>query len=234
MDFPSLQRHPRSGYIYARGTLDNKWQVAANIMTMLMFKRANVALDRDVIFAAEAGEEASTGPGIEYLVARTGPRSTPRHASRKGAASSGRRQVRFASSKPVRNATRRASWCPPDLRPRFAPMRTSAIFHLARPSKRSHSGIRPCASTTPPDRISKNWRPSRRPNRPTDTTACSTPRNPRDPRVSSRARTQPLLHAAHFDFAEHHHRRLPGQRDSVAAEATLEFALCRMRNAGFL
>jgi acetylornithine deacetylase/succinyl-diaminopimelate desuccinylase-like protein len=42
--------------------------VAAGMMTMLLLKRGNVALDRDVIFAAEAGEEASTGPGIEHLV----------------------------------------------------------------------------------------------------------------------------------------------------------------------
>jgi acetylornithine deacetylase/succinyl-diaminopimelate desuccinylase-like protein len=31
-------------------------------------KRAHVPLDRDVIFVSEAGEEAATGPGIDYLV----------------------------------------------------------------------------------------------------------------------------------------------------------------------
>jgi acetylornithine deacetylase/succinyl-diaminopimelate desuccinylase-like protein len=38
------------------------------MMTMVLLKRGNVPLDRDVIFVSEAGEEASTGPGIEYLV----------------------------------------------------------------------------------------------------------------------------------------------------------------------
>jgi acetylornithine deacetylase/succinyl-diaminopimelate desuccinylase-like protein len=60
--FPPFSATPDGGYVYGRGTLDNKWQVAAGMMTMLLLKRGNVALDRDVIFAAEAGEEASTGP----------------------------------------------------------------------------------------------------------------------------------------------------------------------------
>ena len=38
-------------------------------MTMLMLKRLNVPLDRDVIFLAEAGEEGSTGVGIGFMVA---------------------------------------------------------------------------------------------------------------------------------------------------------------------
>jgi acetylornithine deacetylase/succinyl-diaminopimelate desuccinylase-like protein len=35
---------------------------------MLLLKRSHAALDRDVIFVSEAGEEFSTGPGIQYLV----------------------------------------------------------------------------------------------------------------------------------------------------------------------
>jgi len=66
--FPPFSAERNGGYVYGRGTLDNKWQVAAGMMTMLLLKRGNIALDRDVIFAAEAGEEAATGPGIEYLV----------------------------------------------------------------------------------------------------------------------------------------------------------------------
>ncbi len=58
----------KDGYVYGRGTLDDKPDVTAGLMTMLLLKRSKVALDRDVIFAIEAGEEASTGPGIEYLV----------------------------------------------------------------------------------------------------------------------------------------------------------------------
>ena len=66
--FPPFSATRDGGYVYGRGVLDNKWQVAANIETMLLLKRRGVPLDRDVIFVAEAGEEAATGPGIEYLV----------------------------------------------------------------------------------------------------------------------------------------------------------------------
>jgi acetylornithine deacetylase/succinyl-diaminopimelate desuccinylase-like protein len=58
----------QNGYIYGRGTLDDKPDVTSGLMTMLLLKKSKLALDRDVIFVIEAGEEASTGPGIEYLV----------------------------------------------------------------------------------------------------------------------------------------------------------------------
>src|SRR5882724_7118217 len=61
--YPPFSATRKDGYVYSRGVLDNKWQVASGMMTMLMLKRGNVPLDRDVIFVAEAGEEASTGPG---------------------------------------------------------------------------------------------------------------------------------------------------------------------------
>lgn len=57
------------GYIYGRGTLDDKPSVAAALMTMLRLKRANVPLDRDVIFLAEASEEGNGPFGINHMVA---------------------------------------------------------------------------------------------------------------------------------------------------------------------
>lgn len=66
--FPPFSATRQGGYVYGRGTLDDKSDLLAAMMTMLTLKRANVPLDRDVIFVSEAGEEASTGPGIEYLV----------------------------------------------------------------------------------------------------------------------------------------------------------------------
>ena len=56
------------GYIYARGTLDDKDNVTASLMVMLLLKRLAVPLSRDVIFLAEAGEEGSTSFGIEHVV----------------------------------------------------------------------------------------------------------------------------------------------------------------------
>jgi acetylornithine deacetylase/succinyl-diaminopimelate desuccinylase-like protein len=66
--FPPFSAARDNGYIYGRGTLDDKPNLTAAMMTMLLLKRSGVKLDRDVIFLSEAGEEASTGPGIEYVV----------------------------------------------------------------------------------------------------------------------------------------------------------------------
>ena len=62
---PAKWTHPpfgavvADGYVYGRGTLDDKDNVVASLMTMLVLKRLNVTLDRDVIFLAEAGEEGT-------------------------------------------------------------------------------------------------------------------------------------------------------------------------------
>jgi len=56
------------GYIYGRGTVDDKDNLTAALMVMVLLKRANVPLDRDVIFLAESGEEGTTRVGIELMV----------------------------------------------------------------------------------------------------------------------------------------------------------------------
>jgi acetylornithine deacetylase/succinyl-diaminopimelate desuccinylase-like protein len=66
--FPPFAATRRGGYVYGRGTVDDKDNVVAALMAMLTLKRANVPLDRDVIFLAEAGEEGSTRIGIQYMV----------------------------------------------------------------------------------------------------------------------------------------------------------------------
>jgi acetylornithine deacetylase/succinyl-diaminopimelate desuccinylase-like protein len=59
----------KDGYIWGRGSKDDKPVLTANLITMLMLKRLAVQLDRDVIFLAESGEEAdTTGVGINYMV----------------------------------------------------------------------------------------------------------------------------------------------------------------------
>ncbi len=55
------------GYIYGRGTVDDKDNVVANVMTMLMLKRLGVKLDRDVILLIEAGEEGTSRLGIQFM-----------------------------------------------------------------------------------------------------------------------------------------------------------------------
>jgi len=59
----------KDGYIWGRGSKDDKPVLAANLIAMLMLKRLGVQLDRDVIFLAESGEEADlAGVGINYVV----------------------------------------------------------------------------------------------------------------------------------------------------------------------
>jgi acetylornithine deacetylase/succinyl-diaminopimelate desuccinylase-like protein len=71
---PAKWTHPpfgavvADGYVYGRGTLDDKDNAVASLMTLLVLKRLNVALDRDVIFLAEAGEEGTTRVGIQFMV----------------------------------------------------------------------------------------------------------------------------------------------------------------------
>ena len=56
------------GFIYGRGTLDDKDNVAAALTVMILLKREGVQLDRDIIFLAESGEEGTPEVGINYMV----------------------------------------------------------------------------------------------------------------------------------------------------------------------
>jgi acetylornithine deacetylase/succinyl-diaminopimelate desuccinylase-like protein len=61
----------KDGYVWGRGTRDDKDNLAANLMVVLLLKRSGVVLDRDVIFLAESGEEADpAGVGIAFMVER--------------------------------------------------------------------------------------------------------------------------------------------------------------------
>jgi acetylornithine deacetylase/succinyl-diaminopimelate desuccinylase-like protein len=66
--FPPFAATRHGGYVYGRGTVDDKDNVVAALMAMLLLKRLDVPLDRDVIFLAEAGEEGSTRIGIQFMV----------------------------------------------------------------------------------------------------------------------------------------------------------------------
>jgi acetylornithine deacetylase/succinyl-diaminopimelate desuccinylase-like protein len=59
----------KDGYIWGRGTIDDKDKLVTMLMMMLLAKRSGAVLDRDLIFLAEAGEEADpTGVGIDFMV----------------------------------------------------------------------------------------------------------------------------------------------------------------------
>jgi acetylornithine deacetylase/succinyl-diaminopimelate desuccinylase-like protein len=59
----------KEGYLYGRGSVDDKSMDAANLEVFLLLHRMKVPLDRDVILLAEAGEEGTTQFGIDYMVA---------------------------------------------------------------------------------------------------------------------------------------------------------------------
>jgi acetylornithine deacetylase/succinyl-diaminopimelate desuccinylase-like protein len=65
---PPFDATREGGYVYGRGTVDDKDNLVAALMAMLTLKRRGVALDRDVIFLSESGEEGATRVGIQFLV----------------------------------------------------------------------------------------------------------------------------------------------------------------------
>src|SRR5580704_4639155 len=66
--FPPFSATRQGGYVYGRGTLDDKSDLLADMMTMLILKRTKAKTERDVILVSEAGEEGNSSIGIGYLV----------------------------------------------------------------------------------------------------------------------------------------------------------------------
>ena len=71
--FPPFGATRDGGYVYGRGTIDDKDNATAGLMTLLLLKRLNVPLDRDVILLNEAGEESNSRIGIQYMIAQHFP-----------------------------------------------------------------------------------------------------------------------------------------------------------------
>ena len=66
--FPPFSATRDGGYVYGRGTLDDKSNLFAAMMTMVLLKRTGAKMDRDLILVSEAGEEGNSRMGIGYLV----------------------------------------------------------------------------------------------------------------------------------------------------------------------
>ncbi len=60
----------KDGYLYGRGAIDDKGMLAANLAAFIALKRANVRLNRDVIFLATADEEQGGDASIKILIAK--------------------------------------------------------------------------------------------------------------------------------------------------------------------
>lgn len=57
--FPPFGGTVDGGYVYGRGTVDDKDNLVAGLMLVLQLHRNKTALDRDVILLAESGEEGA-------------------------------------------------------------------------------------------------------------------------------------------------------------------------------
>jgi acetylornithine deacetylase/succinyl-diaminopimelate desuccinylase-like protein len=71
--FPPFSATRDGGYVYSRGTLDDKPRATSGVMMLLLLKRLNVPLDRDVILLNESGEESNSRVGIQYMIAQHFP-----------------------------------------------------------------------------------------------------------------------------------------------------------------
>ena len=60
----------QNGYLYGRGTIDDKGMLATNLAALIALKRSNARLNRDVIFLASADEEQGGDASIKTLIAK--------------------------------------------------------------------------------------------------------------------------------------------------------------------
>jgi acetylornithine deacetylase/succinyl-diaminopimelate desuccinylase-like protein len=58
----------KEGYLYGRGSQDDKGMVAVALEVFLLLHRSGVELDRDVILMANAGEEGNPGLGVQFMI----------------------------------------------------------------------------------------------------------------------------------------------------------------------
>ena len=122
-----------SGYVYGRGTVDDKDNVIAGLMTMLALKRQKTPLDRDVIFLSEAGEEGSTRVGIKFMTEQNFPAIDAEYCFAEGAnvvRSGGK--VKFAGVQTLEKIPRAIELTARGVSGHASvPLRTNAVVHLA-------------------------------------------------------------------------------------------------------
>ena len=121
------------GYIYGRGTVDDKDNLVAGLMVMLMLKRQNVPLDRDVIFLAESGEEGSTRVGIQFMAGQHFPKIDAEYClAEGGSVSRAAGQIKFAAVQTLEKIPRAIELTARGISGHGSvPLQSNAVVHLA-------------------------------------------------------------------------------------------------------
>src|SRR5688572_5150588 len=136
---PAKWTHPpfsatrADGYVYGRGAVDDKDNVVAGLMLMLMLKRMNVPLDRDVILLAEAGEEGTTRVGIQLMAREHFPRIDAEYCLAEGGnVTRVGGQVKFASVQTLEKIPRAIELTARGISGHGSvPLQSNAVVHLS-------------------------------------------------------------------------------------------------------
>jgi acetylornithine deacetylase/succinyl-diaminopimelate desuccinylase-like protein len=131
--FPPFSATRDGGYVYGRGTVDDKDNVTGALMTMILLKRLDVPLDRDVIFVAEAGEEGGDPVGIDYLVTDQFPKIDAEYCLAEGGGVTRKNgRVAYATIQTLEKIPRRIEMVAGGVSGHGSvPLRTNPIVHLA-------------------------------------------------------------------------------------------------------
>ena len=212
----------KDGYIWGRGTVDDKDKLAANLMLMLLLKRTGAKLDRDVIFLAESGEEGTTKPGIEFMVNQHFDQIDAEFCLTEGggATLNGGRVTNVTVSTTEKLPRRIRLVVNGTSGHGSIPRTDNALVHLSAAVAKIGTWETPLrlndTTRTYFERLAE-YQPAR------SGRALQRDHRPQarrgDPALSGRERADALFHAADFGGPDHPHRRVPHERDPVAGRS---------------
>ncbi|MBM3787272.1 MAG: M20/M25/M40 family metallo-hydrolase [Acidobacteria bacterium] len=145
--------HREGGHIYGRGTVDDKDNLTAALMAILLVKRQALKLDRDLIFLAEAGEEGATSVGIAFLVNQHYPEIDAEYClAEGGSATRTGGALRYVNVQTTEKVPRGAKLVASGVAGHGSvPLRTNPVVHLAQ-------AVAKVAAWQPPMRLNDTTR----------------------------------------------------------------------------